>query len=56
MLTSKISFNFRNIKQYNFNRSVPHFERQKFFCQESKTVMKDFPDLSTCKPAVHGFT
>lgn len=44
----------RNARTYNFNRSVPHFYREKFHCNETKPVAKDLPDISSSKPCVKG--
>lgn len=45
----KVNHNYveKNPRTYNFNRSVPHFCRNKYFCHESEPALKDYPDLST---------
>lgn len=52
----KVSHDYveKNTRTYNFNRSVPHFYRDKYFCNESEPALKDHPDLSTCKPYTKG--
>lgn len=44
----------KNSRQYNFDRSVPHFYREKFHCNETKPVIKDYPDISTSKAYIKG--
>lgn len=44
----------KNPKVYNFNRSVPHFTGQKFFCHESQHVAHDYPDSPLTESRLKG--
>lgn len=39
----------KNARTYNFERSVPHFNRDKYFCNESNHYYRDMPDSSLCQ-------
>lgn len=46
----------KNTRIYNFNRSVPHFNRDKYFCNESHHLYKDIPDSPLCQSKIKGLT
>lgn len=44
----------KNAKIYNFNRSVPHFNKDKYFCYESNHYYRDLPDSLLCQEKIKG--
>lgn len=44
----------KNTRVYDFNRSVPHFNLDKYICHENQTVHNELPDSQLCKQRVTG--
>lgn len=44
----------RTPQSYNFNRSIPHFSREKYHCYEVQFAFKSEPDINYCKGKIKG--
>jgi hypothetical protein len=46
----------KNVRVHNFQRSMPHFSRDRHFCNESSSVCKEIPESALCREKIKGFT